>query len=128
VPTRPESTRGRRPGPGRHRAKRAWWRGQGRDAQGCRFSLRDGERLVHGRSGPQGQNEEQRGEARKQVKEAGVMPEEQVRLCVVWDGAGWIGKHVQALFPQARQVLDDSHDAQSLQRGAKVHDGSSVQA
>jgi len=31
VPTRPESARGRRPGQGRHRAKRALWRGQWRD-------------------------------------------------------------------------------------------------
>jgi hypothetical protein len=33
-PTRPESARGRRPGQGRHRAKRALWRGQWRDAKG----------------------------------------------------------------------------------------------
>ena len=128
VPTRPESARGHRPGPGRHRAKRALWRGQWRDAKGFRFSLMDGERIVHVRSGHQGHNEEQRGEALKQRKDAGVIPEEQVRLCVVCDGAEWRGKHVQALFPQARQVLDDYHGAQYLQRVAKAHDGSSVQA
>jgi hypothetical protein len=37
VPTRPERARGRRPGQGRHRAKRALWRGQWRDAKGFRF-------------------------------------------------------------------------------------------
>ena len=47
----------------------------------------------------------------KQGKEAGLIPEEQVRLCVVCDGAEWIWKHVQALFPHARQVLDYYHCA-----------------
>jgi hypothetical protein len=56
------------------------------------------------------------------------MPEDQVRLCVVCDGAEWIGKHVQALFPQARQVLDYYHCAQYLHRVAKTHYGASVQA
>jgi len=128
VPTRPECARGRRPGPGRHRAKRALWHGQWRDAKGFRFYLLDGERIVHVLSWHQVQNEEQLGEALKQIKEAGVIPEEQVRLCVVCDGAEWIWKHVQALFPQARQVLDYYHCAQYLQRVAKVHYGSSGQA
>jgi len=127
-PTRPERARGRRPGQGRQRAKRAWWRGPWRDAKGFRLYLIDGERIVHVLSGHQVQNEAQLGEALKQIKEAGVIPEEQGRLCVVCDGAEWLGKHVQALFPQARQVLDDSHCAQSLQRVAKVHYGPSGQA
>jgi hypothetical protein len=55
------------------------------------------------------------------------MPAEQVRLCVVCDGAEWIWKHVQALFPQARQVLDDSHCAQYLHRVATAPYGASVQ-
>jgi Uncharacterised protein family (UPF0236) len=128
VPTRPESARGRRPGQGRFRAKRALWHGQWRDAKGFRLYLLDGDRMVHLLSWHQGQNEAQLGEALKQVKEAGVIPEEQVRLCVVCDGAEWIWKHVQGLFPQARQVLDYYHCAQYLHRVAKAHYGSSVQA
>jgi hypothetical protein len=128
VPPRPD--RARKPGAGqrRTRARRARWRGQWRDAQGFRFSLLDGERIVHVLSWHQVQNEEQLGEALKQIKEAGVIPEEQVRLCVVCDGAEWIWKHVQALFPQARQGLDYYHCAQYLHRVAKVHYDSSVQA
>jgi Uncharacterised protein family (UPF0236) len=128
VPTRPESARGRRPGQGRQRARRARWQGQWRDAKGFRFYLLDGERIVHVLSWHQVQNEEQLGAALKQIKEAGVIPEEQVRLCVVCDGAEWIWKHVQALFPQARQVLDYYHCAQYLHRVAKAHYGASVQA
>src|SRR5207247_5000645 len=95
---------------------------------GFRFDLMDGDRIVHLLSWHQVQNEEQLGEALKQIKEAGVLPEEPVRLCVVCDGAEWIWKHVQTLFPQARQVLDYYHCAQYLHRVAKAHYGTSVQA
>ena len=128
VPTRPDSARQPCAGQRRKRAKRARWRGQWRDAKGFRFYLLDGERILHVLSWHQVQNEEQLGEALKQVKEAGVLPEEQVRLCVVCDGAEWIWKHVQALFPHARQVLDYYHCAQYLHRVAKAHYGASVQA
>jgi Uncharacterised protein family (UPF0236) len=128
VPTRPDSARQPCEGQRRQRAKRARWRGQWRDAKGFRCYLLDGERSVHVLSWHQVQNEEQLGEALKQVKEAGVIPEEPVRLCVVCDGAEWIWKHVQALFPHARQVLDYYHCAQYLHRVAKAHYGSSVQA
>ena len=74
--SRPDSARQSCEGRRRKRAKRARWRGQWRDAKGCRFSLLDGERIVHGLSWHQVQNGEQRGEALQQVKEAGVIPEE----------------------------------------------------
>ncbi|MBM3223047.1 MAG: transposase [Candidatus Tectomicrobia bacterium] len=109
-------------------ARRARWRGQWRDAKGLRFSLLDGERIVHVRSGHQVQNAEQLGAALPQIHKAGLIPAEQVRLCVVCDGAAWIWKHVQALLPQARQVLDDYHYAQYLHRVAKAHYGASGQA
>jgi hypothetical protein len=128
VPTRPDSAREPQKGRRHTRAKRARWRGQWRDAKGFRFSLLDGERIVHVLSWHQIQNEEQLGEALKQVKEAGVIPEAQVRLCVVCDGAEWIWKHVQDLFPQACQVLDYYHCAQYLHRVAKAHYDASVQA
>src|SRR6266436_9956008 len=82
VPTRPESARGRRPGQGRHRAKRALWRGQWRGAKGFRFYLMDGDRIVHVLSWHQVQKEHELGEALQQVKDAGLIPEAAVRLCV----------------------------------------------
>jgi hypothetical protein len=128
VPTRPESARGRRPGQARQRARRARWRGEWHEAKGFRFYLLEGERIIHVLSWHQVQTEEQLGEALKQVKEAGVIPEEQVRLCVVCDGAEWIWKHVQALFPHARQVLDYYHCAEYLHKMAKAQYGTSLQA
>ena len=120
VPTRPESARQRQSGQRRCRARRASWRGQWRDAKGFRFYLIDDERIVHLLSWHQVQNEEQLGEALKQVKEVGLIPEDQVRLCVVCDGASWIWKHVESLFPNARQVLDYYHCKEYLHKVAKA--------
>ena len=128
VPTRPDSARQPCTGQRCTRAKRARWRGQWRDAKGFRFYLLDGDRIVHLLSWHQVQNEEQLGEALEQVKKAGVIPEDQVRLCVVADGASWIWKHVQALFPGARQVLDYYHCAEYLHGVAKAQYGTSVRA
>jgi hypothetical protein len=111
MPTRPDSARALQEGPGRTRAKRARWRGQWRDAKGFRFYLLDGNRVVHLLSWYQVQTEAQLGEALREVKNAGLTPAGHVRLCVVADGAEWIWKHVQALFPQAHQVLDYYHCA-----------------
>jgi hypothetical protein len=128
VPSRPESARGRRPGRARQRARRARWQHEWREAQGLRFYLLDGERMVHVLSWPQVQNEHDLGEALQQVKDAGLIPEEAVRLCVVCDGAEWIWKHGQALFPNACQVLDYYHCAEYLHKVAKAPYGQTCQA
>jgi hypothetical protein len=126
VPTRPDSARAPQVGSRRIRAKRARWRGQWRDAKGFRFYLLDGERIVHLLSWHQVQTEAQLGEALQQVKNARLIPEEHVRLCVIADGAEWIWKHVQTLFPQARQVLDYYHCAQYVYNIAKAQYGTSL--
>jgi len=128
VATRPESARARRQGRRRQRARRASWRGQWRDAKGFRFYLMDGERIVHLVSWHQVQSEEELGEALRQVKEADIIPQDTVRMCVVADGASWIWKQVQALFPTARQVLDYYHCAEYIHKVAKAQYGTSRQA
>jgi Uncharacterised protein family (UPF0236) len=128
VPSRPDSARGRRPGQARQRARRARWRHEWREAKGFRFYLLDGDRIVHVLSWHQVQTEGALGEALQQVKDAGVIPEETVRLCVICDGAEWIWKHVQALFPQACQVLDYYHCAEYLHKVATAHYGDSLSA
>jgi hypothetical protein len=99
----------------------------GRDAKGFRFYLLDGDRIVHLLSGPQVQTEEQLGEALREVQEARWLPAKKVRLCVVADGAEWIWKPVQALFPQACQGLDSYHGAPYIHKVAKAHYGASLQ-
>ena len=105
APTRPDSARGRRPGQRRQRARRPTWKGQWREVKGFRFYLLDGERIVHLLSWHQVQNEAELGEALKAIKEAALIPEDRVRLCVVCDGASWIWEHVESLFSSARHVI-----------------------
>ena len=128
VPSRPESARGRRPGQARQRARRAQWRHEWREAKGFRFYLLDGDRIVHVLSWHQVQTEHELGEALRQVKEAGLIPEETVRLCVICDGAEWIWKHVQSLFPGACQVLDYYHCSEYLHKMAKAQYDNPLQA
>jgi hypothetical protein len=128
VPSRPERARGRRPGQAHQRARRARWKHEGREAQGVRLYLLDGERIVPVLSWPQIQNEHELGEALQEGKEAGVIPAETVRLCVMCDGAEWLWKHVQALLPHARQVRDYSHCAEYLHKVATAQYGNSEQA
>jgi Uncharacterised protein family (UPF0236) len=128
VPSRPESARGRRPGQARQRARRARWQHEWREAKGLRFYLLDGERIVQVLSWHQVQKEHELGEALQQVKDASLIPEEAVRLCVVCDGAEWIWKHVQALFPNACQVLDYYHCSEYLHKVAKAQYGQTCQA
>ncbi|HDN80138.1 MAG TPA: ISKra4 family transposase [Chloroflexi bacterium] len=123
VPTRPETAKGRRPGRKRKRAKRARWKGQWREAKGFRFYLVEGERIVHLLSWHQVQSDKELAEALRQVKEAGLIPEEKVRLCVIADGAKWIWKFVKALFPLAVQVLDYYHCSEHLHKVASVQFG-----
>jgi Uncharacterised protein family (UPF0236) len=120
VPTRPDSARQRQEGQRHCRSRRASWHGQWRDAKGFRFYLIDDERIVHLLSWHQVQDEAQLGAALTQVKEAGLIPEDHVRLCVVCDGASWIWKHVASLFSSARQVLDYYHGKEYLHKVAKV--------
>jgi hypothetical protein len=128
VPSRPDSARGRRPGQARHRARRARWRHEWREAKGFRLYLLDGERIVHVLSWHQVHSEDEVGTALKQVKDAGLIPEDTVRLCVIGDGAEWLWKHVQALFPEACQVLDYYHCAEYLHRMAHAQYGQTVHA
>jgi hypothetical protein len=128
APTRPERARGRRPGQRHRRARRPRWKGQWREVKGFRFYLIDGERIVHLLSWHQIQTEAELGEALKEVKEAGLIPEDRVRLCVVCDGASWIWEHVQSLFASARQVLDYYPCSAYLHRMAKAQYGNSQHA
>jgi Uncharacterised protein family (UPF0236) len=120
VPLRPESARGSRPGRKKQRAKRARWQGEWHEAKGFRCYLVAGDRIVHLLSWHQVQSQEELFAALGQVKAAGLIPEEQGRLCVIADGAAWIWERLTQLFPTARQILDYYHCAQYLRRVAAL--------
>jgi hypothetical protein len=123
VPTRPETARGKRRGRRKARANRARWQGQWREAKGFRFYLVDEDRILHLISWHQIQDDEGLFEALKQVKEAGLIPEEQVRLCVLADGARWIWKRIKTLFPNAKEVLDYYHCSEHIHGIAQAQYG-----
>jgi hypothetical protein len=109
VATRPESAKGSRRGRKKHRAKRAKWKGEWREAKGFRIYLVDGDRIVHLLSWHQVQNQAEVAASLRQVKEAGLIDESLIRLCVIADGALWIWNQVKELFPTAREILDFYH-------------------
>jgi hypothetical protein len=116
VPTRPAQAKGEATGRQRTRARRAGWQGEWKEAKGFRFYLVDQERIVHVLSWYQVARDEDVGTALKRVKDAGLIPEDQVRLCVIGDGAKWIWKQVNALFPTAVQILDYYHCSEHVHK------------
>ncbi len=127
VPSRPETAKGTRPGRKKSRARRQRWQGEYREAKGFRFYLVDDERIVHLISWHQMGDEQAFGAALRQVKEAGLIPEDQVRLCAIGDGAPWIWKWVEELFPSARQILDYYHCSRYLHAVAEAQYGADAE-
>ena len=123
VPTRPDTAKGTRPGRKKVRARRGRWKSEWREAKGFRFYLVDEDRIVHLISWHQVQTEEELGEALRQIQQAGLIPEEDVRLCGIGDGAPWIWKWIKNLFPSARQILDYYHCSGYLHAVAKAQYG-----
>lgn len=123
VPTRPETAKGRRPGRRKTRANRARWTGEWREAKGFRFYLLAGDRIIQVLSWHQVQTDEEAAEALRHVKAAGLVPEAEVRLCVIADGAPWIWKQAQALFPSAVEILDYYHCSERLHKVAVLQYG-----
>ena len=107
----------------RRRARRRRWQGEYHEAKGFRFYLVDDERIEQLISWHQMGNEQAFGAALRQVKEAGLIPEDQVRLCAIGDGAAWIWKWVEELFPSARQILDYYHGSSYLHAVAEAQYG-----
>jgi hypothetical protein len=123
VPTRPETAKGRRPGRRKTRAHRARWTGEWREAKGFRFYLLAGDRIIQVLSWHQVQTDEEAAEALRHVKAAGLVPEAEVRWCVIADGAPWIWKQAQALFPSAVEILDYYHWSERLHKVAVLQYG-----
>ena len=123
VPTRPETANGRRPGRKQARAKRARWTGAWREANGCRFYLLADDRIVQVLSWHQVHTDDEAADALRQVKAAGLLPDERVRLGVMADGARWIWKQAHALFPAAVEMLDSYHGSAHLHQVAGLQYG-----
>jgi hypothetical protein len=120
--------RGAGRGAKRQRAQRPRWQGQWREAKGFRCYLVDDDRLVHLRSWPQIQSQEELVAALQQVQGAGLISEEEVRLCVIADGAPWIWHGVAQLFPTAQEILDSYPCSQPIPAVAELQYGTGAAA
>ncbi len=123
VPSRPQTAKGTRPGRKKSRARRRRWQGEYHPAKGFRFYLVDDERIEPLISWHQMGDEQTFGAALRPVKEAGLIPEDQVRLCAIGEGASWIWKWVEERLPSARQILDYYHCSRYLHAVAEEQYG-----
>jgi len=117
APTRPE------PSP----RKGARGKGEWKEVKGFRMYLLDNDRIIHLISWHQIKNDKELAADMLQIKHAGLIPEEKVRICVVGDGASWIWNRVQEIFPQARMVLDYYHCYEYLHKTAQAQYGQNSQ-
>ena len=99
APTRPE--------PSPREGKRG--KGKYKEAKGFRIYLVDKDRIIHLISWHQIQDDKGLAEALLTIKDAGLIPEEKIRLCAIADGASWIWNRVTEIFPTIKQILDLFH-------------------
>ena len=104
APTRPE--------PSPRDSKRG--KGEWKKIKGLRLYLIDSHQTAHLVSWHQIGTDEDVATALQTLKDAGLIPEHSVRLCVVADGAAWIWNRVREIFPTAKQALDYYHCAEHL--------------
>jgi len=109
--------------PTRSKAKRDEKRGKGQwqEAKGFRIYLLSKDRIVHVASWHQIQNEEEFGEHLSLV--ASRIPQDDLRIGLLGDGADWLWKHMVACFPNGRQILDYYHCAEHIHKVAKQQYG-----
>lgn len=104
APTRPEPSP--RKGP---RGKGEW-----KEVKGFRMYLLDNDRIVHLISWHQIMSDKELAEDLSRIKDAGLIPEDKVRICVIGDGAPWIWNRIREIYPEARVVLDYFHCSEYL--------------
>ena len=113
APTRPE--------PSPWKGKRG--EGEYKEVKGFRLYLIDTDRIVHLISWHQVQDEEEFAQGLLKIREAGLIPEDKVRLCIIGDGAPWIWIKPLEIFPKAKQVLDFYHCSEYIHAVAKAQYG-----
>ena len=117
APTRPE--------PSPRKGKRG--KGEWQEVKGFRLYLLDGERISHLISWHQIKNDKELAADLLRIKDAGLIPEDKVRICVIGDGAPWIWKRIHEIYPEAKMVLDYYHCSEYLYALAQAQYGKDSQ-
>jgi len=113
TPTRPE--------PSPWKGKRG--KGEYKEDKGFRLYLLDGHRIVHLISWHQVQNEDEFAKGLMKIRDAGLVPEDKVRLGIIGDGAPWIWNKPAAIFPTAKHILDFYHCSEYIHSTAHAQYG-----
>jgi hypothetical protein len=117
APTRPE--------PSPRKGKRG--KGEWQEVKGFRLYLLDGERISHLISWHQIKNDKELAADLLRIKDAGLIPEDKVRICVIGDGAPWIWNRIHEIYPEAKMVLDYYHCSEYLHALAQAQYGKDSQ-
>lgn len=104
APTRPE--------PSPRKGKRG--KGEWQEVKGFRLYLLSGDRINHLISWHQIKDDKELAADLSKIKNAGLIPEDKVRICVIGDGAAWIWNRISEIFPDAKMVLDYYHCSEYL--------------
>jgi len=111
APTRPE--------PSPRKGKRG--KGEWQEVKGFRLYLLAGERISHLISWHQIKDDKELAADLLKIKNAGLIPEDKVRICVIGDGAPWIWNRIHEIYPEAKMVLDYYHCSGYLYDLAQAH-------
>jgi len=117
APTRPE--------PSPKKGKRG--KGEWKEVKGFRIYLLDNMRIVHLISWHQIKSDKVLANDLLEIKQAELIPEDKVRICVIGDGAPWIWNRVKEVYPDAKKVLDYYHCSEYLHDLANSQYGKSSQ-
>jgi hypothetical protein len=117
APTRPE--------PSPRKGKRG--KGEWKEVKGFRMYLIDNKKIVHLISWHQVKSDKELANDLLQIKQAGLIPEDKVRICVIGDGAPWIWNRIKEVCPSAKKVLDYYHCSEYLHDLANAQFGKNSQ-
>jgi hypothetical protein len=117
APTRPE--------PSPRKGKRG--KGEWKEVKGFRMYLIDNKKIVHLISWHQIKSDKELANDLLQIKQAGLIPEDKVRICVIGDGAPWIWNRIKEVYPNAKKVLDHYHCSEYLHDVANAQFGKNSQ-
>lgn len=117
APVRPEPSKRDEP-----RGKGDW-----KEVKGFRMYLLGNKRIVHLISWHQIKSDKELAADLLEIKEAGLIPDDRVRICAIGDGAPWIWNRIQEIYPDAKKVLDCYHCSEYLHNLANAQFGKSSQ-
>ncbi len=112
-----------RPEPSPHPRKGKRGEGQWKEIKGFRLYLIDGQNITHLISWHRVCEDHELSEDIVKIKEAGLIPEEKVRLGIIGDGAPWIWNRCKEIFPTAKEILDYYHCSEYVHGVANAHYG-----